>query len=124
LVIAQRLVRKICKYCIKSYNLDKKALESLSNQLNVKEFNKLLTVFYQGNGCKKCGETGYKGRLGIYEILEVTEEIKKLIMAKASTSEIKKLAQKEGMTLMLEDGLVKAKNGITTIEEVLRVTRE
>jgi type IV pilus assembly protein PilB len=138
-VMAQRLVRKICPNCIMSYNLDKTAIEHLSDQLNIKEFIKILQqeavietkqkdiaslLFFQGKGCKKCDNTGYKGRLGIYEILEVTGEIQKLIINKANSSEVKKLARRQGMSTMLEDGLVKAKNGITTIEEVLRVTKE
>ena len=138
-VIAQRLVRKICTHCIMSYNLDKDAIEDLSDQMDLKEFLKMLKnegaveakeehlsklLFFKGKGCKKCGGTGYKGRLGIYEILEITEEIKRCIIAHADSSAIRVQAKKEGMTMMLQDGLVKAKNGITSIEEILRVTRE
>jgi len=81
-------------------------------------------LFYRGKGCKKCNNTGYKGRIGIYEVLENTEEISKLILKKAGASEIKKQALTNGMLTMVEDGFIKAKNGITTIEEVLRVTKE
>ena len=139
MVMAQRLVRKICQYCIMSYNLDKEAIKQMSDQFDVQSFMELLhreglaeekdkgvgtLLFYKGKGCKKCGETGYKGRIGIYEILEISEEIKQLIVNKAHTNDISKKAREQGMTIMLEDGLIKAKNGITTIEEVLRVTRE
>lgn len=138
-ILGQRLVRKICPNCIMSYNLDKGSVESLSNQFDVnaltalfkkekliedkhKDIEKLL--FYKGKGCKKCNGNGYKGRIGIYEILEVTDTIKELVIKKASTGEIEAAARKEGMTIMFEDGMAKAKNGITSIEEVLRVTRE
>jgi len=139
IVLAQRLVRKICKHCIMSYKLDKKAIQDLSDQLDIKKLIKMLQeqeiiendqkkinnlLFFKGKGCKKCGNTGYKGRLGIYEVLEVSEEIKELILNKASAAEIDKKARQQGMTKMLEDGLVKAKKGITTIEEVLRVTKD
>lgn len=139
MVMAQRLVRKICRYCIMSYNLDKEAIKKLSDQLEIQSFMKLLhgeglieekvdrvdtLLFFKGKGCKKCGETGYKGRIGIYEILEISEELKQLIANKAHTNDIRQKAREQGMTIMLEDGLIKANNGITTIEEVLRVTRE
>ena len=138
-VVGQRLVRKICQHCIMSYKLDKKAIESLSDQVDVNFFLKVLQqegviesgqkslstlLFFKGKGCKKCNNTGYKGRLGIYEVLEVTPEIQTLIMNKATAAELRLAARKQGMSVMLEDGLIKAKNGITTIEEVLRVTKE
>jgi len=140
MIIAQRLVRKICPHCIMSYNLAKEAMADLSDQLDIKEFIRVLMeegaiepaqknisrlLFFKGKGCKRCGESGYKGRLGIYEIMEITDEIKNLIISKASASQIRKFVQeKKLMSSMLEDGLVKAKAGVTTIEEVLRVMKE
>ncbi len=139
IIIAQRLVRRICPHCIQSYNLDKETIKELKKQLNIDDLLKTLEkeraildakkgleslLFYRGKGCKKCNNTGYKGRIGIYEVLENTEEISKLILKKASASEIKKQALANGMLTMVEDGFIKAKNGITTIEEVLRVTKE
>ena len=139
IIIAQRLVRKICTNCIQSYNLDKETIKELKKQLNIDDLLKTLEkeraiidakkgleslLFYRGKGCKKCNNTGYKGRIGIYEVLENTEEISKLILKKAGASEIKKQALTNGMLTMVEDGFIKAKNGITTIEEVLRVTKE
>lgn len=140
MVIAQRLVRKICQHCIMSYNLTKEAMADLSDQLDIQEFIRVLRqegailptqknisrlLFFKGKGCKRCGESGYKGRLGIYEIIEITDEIKDLIISKASASQIRKFVQqKKLMSSMLEDGLVKAKAGVTTIEEVLRVMKE
>jgi len=139
LIVAQRLVRKICPSCIQSYNLDKQAIEELNKFLNVKDLLKTLEeekailnsekglesiLFYRGKGCKKCNNSGYKGRIGIYETLEVTEEISDLILKKATASDIEKLAEKQKMLTIVEDGFIKAKNGITTIEEIMRVTKE
>ncbi|MFC1612937.1 GspE/PulE family protein [Patescibacteria group bacterium] len=139
IVIAQRLVRKICPNCIESYNLDKKDIESLEKQINVKNILKCLEkekqvsskdqsigsiLFYHGKGCKQCDNQGFKGRIGIYEVLEITKDISELIVKNAKKEEIHKLAREHGMMSILEDGFIKAKNGITTIEEVLRVTKE
>jgi len=139
IVMAQRLVRVICPYCIMSFTLDKKIVKDLSEQLDINSFLNLMykegvieegqknieeLLFFKGKGCEKCMDIGYKGRVGLYEILEMTEEIKRLVVSKANAARIKEEARRHGMTTMLEDGLIKAKNGITTIEEVLRATRE
>jgi type IV pilus assembly protein PilB len=139
IIIAQRLVRKICTNCIQSFNLDKQTIEELQKQLDIPnileklEKNKVIfnakkglgqLLFYRGKGCKKCNDTGYKGRIGIYEVLEITNEISELILRNAPASEIKKQAEKQGMLSIVEDGFIKAKNGITTIEEIMRVTKE
>ena len=81
-------------------------------------------TFYKGKGCERCNNEGYKGRLGIYEVLEVSEAIQKMISGNATATEIDNQAKEEGMFSMLEDGIIKAMRGITTIEEVLRVTKE
>lgn len=129
LVIAQRLARKICDSCkekvvIKSDDLkDIKAdLDSLPG--NVKKDLKEPFTFFHGKGCKNCDETGYKGRIGLYEVLEVSPAIRDLVGKKAAGSEIRKSAVSEGMTTMIQDGIIKALDGLTTIEEVLRVTKE
>lgn len=139
IIIAQRLVRKICPYCIQSYNLDKEAIEQLEKQVNIKNILKTLEdekailnankgisslLFYRGKGCKKCNNTGYKGRIGIYEVMENSKELSALILKNASAKEINAQARLEGILTIVEDGFIKAKNGITTIEEVLRVTKE
>jgi type IV pilus assembly protein PilB len=138
-ILAQRLVRKICTSCIQSYNLSKQTVEELKQQLNISnilgkmEKNKVILradkgleslLFYRGKGCKKCNNTGYKGRIGIYEVLEITNEISDLILKNADMGQIKTQTEKQGMLSILEDGFIKAKNGITTIEEIVRVTKE
>ncbi|MEK7130124.1 MAG: GspE/PulE family protein [Patescibacteria group bacterium] len=139
LVIAQRLVRIICPHCISSYNLSTTAIEDIQKQMNVKEILEVMEregvitdkevklgelLFYRGKGCNKCNMEGYKGRVGVYEILEITPETQDLILNHASTEDLHKTTRKNNMITMLQDGMIKAKNGITTIEEVLRVTKE
>jgi len=138
LIVAQRLVRKICQNCITSYQLTKQNIAYLTLELNIKELLKVLQtagaiskkqtinnlLFYRGKGCKQCGEEGYKGRQGIYEVLEITRGVADLILNRASADQLKTAAKKQGMLTMMEDGFIKAKNGITTIEEIIRVTKE
>ncbi len=139
LIIAQRLVRKICTDCIYSYNLSSDTVKELEMRYNIPSILNTLKkekviassevklgelLFYRGKGCKRCNNSGYKGRIGIYEVLEISPEIQKLIMKKASSKELLDQAIAEGMLTLIEDGFIKAKNGITTIEEVLRVTKE
>lgn len=139
IIIAQRLVRKICQFCKKEYRLDQTAVAELAKAFDIKKLAPLFKQnikgwhegdnpeslkFYQGAGCRRCGETGYKGRLGIYEVLEVTPEIIKMINQRASANDINDYAHAHGMLTIFEDGLIKAKMGITSISEVLRVTRE
>lgn len=126
LIIAQRLVRKICESCKEEYEPApeikeeiKKALSNLPGQ-TINSDHRL----YRGKGCQKCHQTGYKGRIGIFEILPITEEINKLILKGASGSEIKKEALASGMKTMEQDGLLKAIQGMTSAEEVWRVVRE
>ncbi len=130
-IIAQRLVRKICTACRVSYKLDQKQKKILSYQKHIKKILHDMKGkdigkinFYKGRGCPICGGTGYTGRVGIFELLEMTDDIKNLIVKKVSSGEIMKQARADGMKTMLEDGLEKVLNGITTIEEVLRVARD
>lgn len=138
-IIAQRLVRKICPNCIQSYNLTKENIEELKGHFDIEKILKVLErekviadaksglesiLFYRGKGCKQCNNSGYKGRLGIYETLEITDEMSDLILHKATDRELKNQAEKQGMITIAEDGFIKAKNGITSIEEVIRVTKE
>ncbi|MBI5530059.1 MAG: type II/IV secretion system protein [Candidatus Doudnabacteria bacterium] len=138
-VLAQRLVRVICKDCQAEMKIDDAVIDSLSKQFHM---DKLLPIliregqvpaktktlkdlkFYKGQGCDKCGHTGYKGRMGLHEILEVTHTVAQMIMAHKSAQEIQEQGEKEGMVLMWEDGFIKALKGITTIEEIVRVSKE
>ncbi len=123
IIIGQRLVRTICPDC----RVPKKLTDA--EIANLKEFisEKLLGEkrnFFEGKGCMTCGQTGFKGRIGIHEVLEMDEAVRDLIMKHANATEIKEMAVKNGMITMLEDGFDKAVKGITTIEEVLRVFHE
>lgn len=117
IIMAQRLVRKICKNCIESYSPDPKIIKSLDIRVDEN------TKFYHGKGCNQCNNSGYKGRIGVYEVLKVTETISELINKGATLEKIKRQAVEDGMTFMKYDGIEKAKRGITTLEEVLRVTK-
>ena len=125
-IVAQRLVRKICDKCKVSYTVtQEELLENFPKGAAQKYFGGRREIrVYKGKGCSVCHHTGYVGRVGIFEVLEVNEEIRKLISSKADADIIKKKAIEEGMTTMLEDGLYKVTRGITTLEEVLRATRE
>jgi type IV pilus assembly protein PilB len=128
IVIAQRLVRKICINCIESYNLEDSLVESLEKQLKeVNPFSHLVVnkILYRGRGCSACNQSGFSGRTGIFELLEINEEIRKIIVSSEFSLDLLNTAAKEkGMITMFEDGLRKAELGVTTIEEVLRVIRE
>jgi type IV pilus assembly protein PilB len=115
-IIAQRLVRLVCPKCRTDYVPPEQMLKDLKIEARSG------TKFYRGKGCDNCKGTGYTGRKGIFEVLVINEEIRKLIISKASSSTIKQAAIKSGMTTLLEDGLNKAKNGVTTLEEVIRLT--
>ena len=129
-VISQRLVRKICVQCRASYQLNTEEKSIIEKEPEIQKFfetrgkDDVQSIYmYQGKGCKVCGNTGYDGRTGIFEVLEITEQIKQAILRRASSDEIMNIARKKGMVTMLEDGLEKALNGITTLQEVLRVTK-
>lgn len=126
LVITQRLARRICPSCIGALKDDKAIKESI-----IKEFGNLIDKkalmrqkFYQGAGCSECGGTGYRGRIGIFEIMKIDEKIENLVLRKKPTSQIFEAAIKDGMISLVQDGLIKAAKGLTTLEEVLRVTKE
>lgn len=138
-IMAQRLVRVICPDCKEKLEIDDTTKGALEKQFDmdklvatlnreqilekeVKKFEDL--EFFHGKGCDKCGNTGYKGRIGLHEILENTPEIQELIVKRSTSLEIQDQAEKQGMILMWQDGFLKATQGITTIEEILRVTKE
>ena len=126
IIVAQRLVREVCTKCRESYEITVKDIKrmNLSEGLIKKIFmgKKKIRVF-RGKGCKACVNTGFAGRIGVFEVMEMKDEIQKLVMQKANAGEIQKTAIESGMTTMLEDGINKALVGTTTIEEVIRVTK-
>ncbi len=124
-IIAQRLLRKICEMCKSSVTLEKEdVLKNIPEEVFTKHFGNEKTIrVYAGKGCKVCHHTGYAGRIGVFEVLEVTESIRTLITAKEDSDVIAKAAIKEGMETMMDDGMQKVLKGLTTIEEVLRVTK-
>jgi type IV pilus assembly protein PilB len=120
LILAQRLVRKICVDCREPVKVHPQLLIDLGIPPDeVKTF-----PVYKGKGCPICNNTGYKGRLGLYEVMPMKEEIKELILARASTTEIKREAIRLGMKTLRQSGIHKVREGITTIEEILRTTLE
>lgn len=125
-IIGQRLVRRICEKCRLSHTINLTDLAKSVPEAVLKRLfgNKTELRAYQGKGCSVCTQTGFVGRLGLFEILVVSSEIKELITAKATSDKIKEKAVSLGMTTMLEDGLEKVAQGLTTIEEVLRATKE
>lgn len=121
MVIAQRLVRKICSSCKTEYRPDHEFMNKLAEDYGIDMAHQ---KFFKGTGCSECGGTGFSGRIGIYEVLPVTESIRSLVIRKVSSDELIAQAQKEGMISMFEDGITKVSNGLTTIEEVLHVVQE
>lgn len=121
MVIAQRLVRKICGSCRVEYQPNPQFMAKLTEDYGTSVTNH---KFYKGNGCQECGGSGFSGRIGIYEVLPVTEEVRALIARKVSSDEILAEAKKEGMVSMFDDGITKVSQGMTTIEEVLHVVQE
>lgn len=117
LIMAQRLVRKLCPNCKKQYTPSLDLLESVG--LNEKTAKGI--TFYQAVGCDECNQTGYKGRIALFELMSMSPGIAKLTMERADTSLLRKQAIADGMTLLLDDGIRKIKEGLTTIEEVLSV---
>ncbi len=118
MIVAQRLVRRLCKKC---HVQDKIPHETLVDIGFSEEEAKSVTV-YKAEGCSACHNTGYKGRIGLFEVMEITEEIKDMILSKAQSYQIKKKATEQGMITLRRSGLIKIKEGITSVEEVLRET--
>jgi type IV pilus assembly protein PilB len=130
IVVAQRLVRKICLKCRVSYTItpEEKRLvqeeELLRERIAARGVKSVAQItWYKGEGCVQCSQTGYRGRVGIYEVMEVSESLRELILKRASSEALMQQATKDGMTTMLDDGLEKVFNGATTLQEVIRVTR-
>lgn len=124
-IIGQRLVRKICEFCKAPVTINREdILKYIPEEIILNHFGEQGVIeVSEGRGCGICHGTGYSGRIGVFEVIEMSEKIKKLIMQKSDSGEIAKEAIAEGMTTLLDDGLEKVKRGITTIKEVLRVTK-
>jgi type IV pilus assembly protein PilB len=118
LIQAQRLIRRVCKECKTEHHTPPEALVEVG--FSVEESKNIKT--YKGKGCSTCNLTGYKGRIGLYEVMEVTDEIRELILIGASALELRKKAIDDGMISLRESGLHKIRSGITTVEEVVRET--
>jgi type II secretory ATPase GspE/PulE/Tfp pilus assembly ATPase PilB-like protein len=112
-VIAQRLTRRICPRCKESYTPTQEELQFYPQLEQLKN-----PTFYRGKGCDKCKHTGYKGRIGLYEVLEANQQVNELILQKALSADIEKAA---GLKSMLDDGIEKVLKGVTTIQEIQRV---
>jgi type IV pilus assembly protein PilB len=138
-IVGQRLTRQICPDCKEEYRLDDDFETSLKKEFNIAHLLEILKregfvekkvstltelTFYKGKGCEKCDHTGYRGRKGIYEVLDITTEIQELILKRSPTSQIQEKAVEQGMILMWQDGFIKCLQGSTTIEEVMRVSKE
>lgn len=136
--IGQRLVRTICRHCCTTVTSTEKHLERYSKLIDLagavsklqhvgllpNDFSWDKARLCAGRGCDKCSDTGYQGRLGIYELLVMDEEVRQAILTSPNSSAIKKASHKQGTTTMIEDGILKVINGLTTFEEVARVTQE
>jgi type IV pilus assembly protein PilB len=121
--IGQRLVRKICPNCKTERKLAAAELKSLGGVIPAEAIGKQ-KEFYYGQGCEKCGNTGYSGRVGVHEVLVPDAAIRDAVLRKASASEVRRIAVAGGMIPIIEDGFAKAQSGITTIDEVLRMLYE
>ena len=120
-ILAQRLVRTLCPACKEAYT----ALPEVVDELGLRKFSSKSDVtLYHAKGCKECGQTGFIGRVSIMEMLPMSDHLRTQVMRHATSTELRAEAIKEGMVTMYEDGMKKAMNGVTTFEEVLRVTRE
>lgn len=137
-VVGQRLVRRLCDECKQEVDADVATMEMLHERLDsLKSFNlkkgaasihfdttTKTCKIYKPKGCPKCGDTGYQGRIGIFEVMPISDKISKMIMERSADSDIANQARSEGMISMMQDGFMKALEGITTIEEVIRVQND
>ena len=119
-VVAQRLVRRLCVHCRRQYTPPADTLRAL----NISDPDAAAIPFYKSVGCDQCDHTGYRGRIGLYEVMRVTEKLRRLIASRAQEDQIREAALAGGMISLGEDGLAKVKSGITTPDELLRVVTE
>ena len=120
-VLAQRLVRKLCPKCKEKYTLPRSEIYKILPDFDIYGYEGDSFELYRATGCLTCNNTGYKGREAVFEFLTVTEEMKQLILDRATIAEVKELAIKQGMHTMKDEGLEKVMNGKTSLEELIRV---
>ena len=120
LIVAQRLIRRICKDCKAEHEYTSDELAALG--MTDGELAEI--TFYKGTGCSSCGDTGYRGRAGLYEVMELTPALRRMILQGGSADELKEKAIEEGMLTLRMDGIMKLRKGITTLEEVVKETAE
>jgi len=130
LTIAQRLVRTICDECAKErkvteeeYKIFKEFKKNLNKDIDIPKISKDMTI-KEGEGCKHCNFTGYKGRIGIFEAIKIDDKMEEFILTNPSISALKEKALERGMLTMYQDGIIKVLNKKTTLEEVERVTKD
>jgi len=119
-VLAQRLVRVLCKQCRNPYTISRKEIQSNVSDFPMAKGEQEVTL-YSAHGCLRCGNTGYRGRTGVYELLIMTDNIRDMVLQRYSAGAIAEAAVKEGMITLRRDGFFKVREGITTLEEALRV---
>jgi len=141
-IVAQRLVRRICPKCKKPFTPPEELQQEIRGILHEVNESKLLSLskdksiiesfqklkqnelqLYKGEGCDECNQTGYSGRVGLFEVLNMSEEIMDMVLAHSSASKIGQQAQKEGMLTLQQDGMLRVLEGLTTLEEVMRVIK-
>jgi len=128
-IISQRLVRRICDHCKQAYSPEPDKIIQIKEELSgvtTEDLDPSLAqanLLYRGTGCTHCGNLGYKGRIGIFEILPMSSGLAALVLKNASDADLLEQAKKEGMITLKQDGLIKALKGVTTLEEVYRVVQ-
>jgi type II secretory ATPase GspE/PulE/Tfp pilus assembly ATPase PilB-like protein len=126
-ILAQRLVRTLCKKCKEAYHPDNNEFDQIVQSYGEEHFAKLNIpygdkfILYRPKGCETCGNTGYKGRMGIHELIVATDGIKRMIQKHETVEAMRDLAMEEGMTTLLQDGIFKAIQGVTDFKQVRRV---
>jgi type IV pilus assembly protein PilB len=121
LIVAQRLVRRICENCKVEHQYSEEELAALGVE-DAAQGADMTT--YRGEGCDQCGKTGYRGRQGLYEVMSMTPELRRMVLKSASTAELTEQAVKDGMLTLRMDGMMKLRRGVTTLEEIVKETAE